>query len=62
MSREEELAKVSIEARLDLATNNQSGATNAYSIALKNALGEDKDQDKFDVKVLFMIAINADVF
>ena len=43
MSREEELAEVSIEARLDLATNNQSGATNAYSIALKNALGEDKD-------------------
>jgi len=42
MSRDEKLAKVPLEAQLDIATKNLSGAMNAYGLALKSALGEEK--------------------
>lgn len=42
MSREEKLAKVPVEARLEIATRNLSGGMNAFGLALKNALGEEK--------------------
>jgi hypothetical protein len=41
MSREEKLAKVPVEARLEIATKALTGAMNAYGLALKKALGED---------------------
>lgn len=42
MSREEKLAKVPLEARLEIATKALTGAMNAYGLALKAALGEEK--------------------
>jgi hypothetical protein len=42
MSREDKLAKVSVEARLEIATKALTGAMNAYGLALKNAVGDEK--------------------
>lgn len=42
MSREEKLARVPVEARLEIATKALTGAMNAYGLALKEALGEQK--------------------
>ena len=42
MSREEKLAKVPVEARLEIATKALTGAMTAYGLALKQALGEDR--------------------
>jgi hypothetical protein len=42
MSREEKLAKVPLEARLEIATKGLTGVMNAYGLALKNAIGEEK--------------------
>lgn len=42
MSREEKLACVPLEARLEIATKALTGAMNAYGLALKKALGDEK--------------------
>ena len=42
MSRDEKLAKVSLEARLEIATKGLTGVLNAYGLALKTALGDEK--------------------
>lgn len=45
MSREEKLAKVPLEARLEIATKGLTAAMNAYGLALKEALGEEKSSE-----------------
>jgi hypothetical protein len=42
MSREEKLAKVPVEARLEIATTALTGMVNAYGVMLKSAVGEEK--------------------
>jgi hypothetical protein len=42
MSREEKLAKVPMEARLEIAAKGLSGVMTAYSLALRNEIGDDK--------------------
>jgi hypothetical protein len=42
MSREAKLAKVPLEARLDIAAKGLTGVMNAYGLALRSALGEEK--------------------
>lgn len=45
MSREEKLARVPLEARMEITSKNLSGAMNAYGLALKKALGDEKYQE-----------------
>jgi hypothetical protein len=42
MSKEEKLAKVPVEARLDIATTGMMGAVSALSLALEQAVGKEK--------------------
>ena len=42
MSREEKLAKVPLEARMEITAKGLSGAMNAYGLALRQAVGEEK--------------------
>lgn len=44
MSREAKLSTVPLEARLEIATKALTGAMNAYAMALKEALGDEKYQ------------------
>ena len=45
MSRDEKLAKVPMEARLEIATRALTGAMNAYGLALKAALGGERHSE-----------------